>query len=1100
MLTRLFSRAAVAGCVTWIIGAAAFAEEIGYYRWPALHGDVLIFASEGDLWRASRNGGTAFRLTTHPEEESHPAISPDGNLLAFNAHYDGAKEVYVMPLSGGAPRQVTFEGGGTAVRGWTPDGKVLFRSSNVPGTRARLLRTVDISGRKVNTLPLMDANLGTFDDDGRTLFFTRFGLSLSRDNAILYRGGRMDQLWRYELESDAEAIRLAEDFGAPIRHPMWWNGQIYFISDKSGADNIWSLDEIGGDARQLTSFADWQLKNPRLADGEIVYQRGADLFRYDVGSGEETKIDLTLVSDRDHRRVRWLEEPMLYLESSRMGAQGESVAITARGRVAAASPGDRRRVEVDVPSEARARAAVVGANGEWVYLILDQELAGDIWRFPASGLGKPERLTEDLATHIWSIYPSPNGRVVLFDDKRSRLWSLDLKTGKRSLIEQNESDDDDPFGGFAWSPSARYLAYASPDARSVNRLVLYDLTNGRREVVTRGKFQAFAPAFSHDGKWLFFISKRNFDPSPSNPWGDRNMGPSFDKRGLIFALELEPGARFPFAPADELTKLSSEETSDEGENEETSDESQEGGTETREIEIVFDGLVDRLWEIPVDPGSYRSLAANAEYLYVRDREDVLRSVLIDPKKPDTKEFAEDVRQFALSADGKTMFLRRGDDEDVSLALVPAVAELQENLSDHEVRIDDWRPGIDPHAEWRQMMLDAWRLHRDFAFDPNLRGVDWDSVLETYRPFLERIGHRSELDDVLGQMAAELGILHSRIDSGDLPSDEESGDAAYLGAEFLPGSDGLEVTLIYEGERDLPNTLGPLLKPDVDVRPGDILTAVDGQRIESLADLSARLQHKADQHVRLDLLRSGDTTSAIVTPVDRRAASRLLYRHWVQKNRERVAAASGGKLGYLHLRAMQRKDIASFARDFYEHFDKDGLIIDVRGNRGGNIDSWIIGTLLRRVWAFWELPQGRPPYGNMQQTFRGHLAVLINEGTYSDGETFSAGVAALDLAKLIGTRTAGAGIWLADRNELTDGGMARIAEFPQFGLDGRWLLEGRGVSPDIPVANPPRASFLGEDAQLDAAIRYLEDKIVSDPIPALKSRQLPPLGTSGEDVR
>ena len=782
------SRTATAIVLSCIPSLAALAGETGYYRWPVVHGEELVFASEGDLWRAPRGGGAAVRLTTHPEEESRPTILPDGRWLAFNAHYDGAMEVYVMPLSGGAPTQLTFEGGGTAVRGWTADGKVLFRSSTAPGTTPRLLRTVDMDNLNVETLPLMAANLATFAGDGRTLFFTRFGLSLRNDNAILYRGGGMAQLWRYKLDGDAEAVRLAVDFGTPIRHPMWWNGRIYYVSDKSGVDNIWSVDETGDDARQHTRFDDWQLRNPRLNDGEIVYQRGADLFRYDVRGGKETKIMLTLVSDRDYGRMRWLKNPIKYLETSLMGAEGESVALTARGRVAVAFPGDRRRVVLDVPGQARARAAVVGAKGDWVYVVLDQDRYGEIWRYPSDGRGPPEKLTDGSDAHIWGIYPAPDAQLVLIDDKRGRLWSLDVETGDKLRIDTSESGVDQPFEGFAWSSGGRYVAYSTFDVRSIRRLVLHDLKSGRRENVTSGKYDSYAPAFSADNKWLYFVSDRNFVAAPSHPWGDRIMGPVFDKRGKLFALQLDPKAHFPFASADELTNAATEETSDQGGKAET---------KTKDIEIVFDGLSNRLWEVPVAPGNYGALAANGNFLYVlvrNGKSSHLNFIAINSDKPKLKIFARNVKGFALAADGRTLFYRTNVGRNFTLALVPATGGLPKDLSIYTLRIRDWRIGIDPRAEWRQMLLDAWRLHRDFAFDQTLRGVDWNAVLEKYIPFSERIGHRSELDDILGQMIAEFGVLHSQIRPGDLPRDNENGAPAFLGAEFSSASRGFEITL------------------------------------------------------------------------------------------------------------------------------------------------------------------------------------------------------------------------------------------------------------------------------------------------------------------
>lgn len=1086
--------------LTIVASTSARSAEQGYYNWPEVHDETLVFASEGDLWRATIEGGEAVRLTRHPEVESHPEISPNGAWLAFSAHYDGAREVYVMLLGGGAPKQVTFEGGGTEVRGWTPDGRVLFVSANEPGTRPRVLRAVDVESLAVETLPLEGANEAAFSADGRRLFFTRYGLSLSIDNALLYRGGRMAQLWRYDLDdpAGAEAQRLLADFGAPIRHPMTWQGRVYFLSDKSGAENIWSVDEAGADLRQHTAFSDWQLRNPRLSDGRIVFQRGADLYLYDIAADAERPIELTLLSDRDHRRRRWLEDPLTYLETVTLGPFGEEAVLTARGQVAVAFPGERRRVVIPVPAEARARQAVLGADAAWVYLVQEQGEGAEIWRYPADGRGTGELLLEIAESYVWWLHPGPEGYWLVFGDNQGRLWELDIESGQATLLEESENDSHYPIRNVAWSSDGRLIAYSLEDERDVWRVVLLELESGRREIVTSGKYQAYAPAFSEDGAWLYFVSERSFEASPRSPWGDRNMGPAFDRRGKIYALQLDPDARFPFAPVDEINPLPDDAEAVAGA---TDDEI--GEEQAVRSRISFEGLAERIWSLPLEPGNYWGLAANDERLYFQDwsgEAASLKSIAFSAEDPEVAVFAEEVETYGLSSDGSTILLGQGDYDHLRLYLVPAEAYLPDDLGRYRVRAGDWRLGLSPQEEWRQMFDDAWRLYQHFLYDANMRGLDWPALRAKYAPLVERIGHRAELDDILKQMVAELGLLHSQVYGAELPRDQESGEQSFLGAEFEPVAEGLAISRIYRGDPDLLDRRGPLLQPGLDLLAGDILTAVDGRPVAQPRDLARLLQHKQDQQIRLDLLRDGEALSAIVVPVDRRTDARLRYDHWVAGNRERVAALGEGEIGYLHLRAMQGQDIAGFARDFYEHYDKDGLIIDVRGNRGGNVDSWIIATLLRQVWAFWDSPKAGRATSNMQQTFRGHLVVLVNEGTYSDGETFAAGIKALDLAPLIGTRTAGAGIWLNDWQKLADRGQARISQFPQFGLDGRWLIEGLGIAPDIEVVNPPRETFFGGDAQLDAAILNLQERIADEPIPELRGGPLPPLGTPGRDVR
>ncbi|MEM9657871.1 MAG: hypothetical protein AAF961_05865, partial [Planctomycetota bacterium] len=645
-----------------------------------------------------------------------------------DAHYDGAREVYAMPLAGGSPKQLTFEGGRAAVRGWTPDGRVIYQSHDVPGTGKKcVLRLIDVESLVIDTIPFLDATDAAYSEDGETLYLTRFGLSLTGDNARQYRGGTMAQLWRLPPGAKS-ATRLAVDFEAPIRRPMIRSGRVYFISDKSGHDNIWSFDADGGDARQHTQFSGWELRAAQMDNGAIYYQRGADLYGYDLAAEQETKVDIKIASDHDDARLRWLKEPLTYFESARPDGQGNSVAVTARGRVAVLFPSPRRRVELDIPVAARARSATVGPDGEWVYLVLDQERFGEVWRYPADGLGDPQQLTEDSDAHIWSVYPAPDGRTVLFTDKRKRLWSLNLKTRVKGLLETADCNSDNPFGGFAWSTSGRYVAYTTRDVRSIQRVVLRDIKSGRREVVTTGKYESFAPAFSDDARWLYFASNRNFQPSPSSPWGDRNLGPAFRRRSKLYALQLDPDATYPFAPENELHE--SKENEREGGSEDEEDGA--GGEQSNpkdeqeqadEIDIEFDGVADRLWTVPFGPGNYRDLAATSDHLYVLDRGDdggQLKSVAIDSQDPDVETFASDVAEFGLSIDRKTIFYRRGNGSGVKLALVPAVKKAPSELGKHHVRVGGWRLGVSPREEWRQMLLDAWRLHREFAYDADLR--------------------------------------------------------------------------------------------------------------------------------------------------------------------------------------------------------------------------------------------------------------------------------------------------------------------------------------------------------------------------------------------
>ncbi len=1106
---RLYGALIAGVCALAVVPAAA---EEGFYQYPAARKDVLVFASEGDLWRTARDGGSAVRLTNHPAEESEVHISPDGTWVAFSASYDSDRDIYVMPVAGGTPRRLTFEGGSVQTVGWTPEGRVIFASRLPGGGQGEILYTVSPEGGEATPIPLWRATDATFGSDGRTLFFSRRGLyARARDNAVLYRGGGMEQLWRWTMGSNAEAERLLADFGAPIRHPMASGGRIWFLSDKSGKDALWSAAEDGSDVRQVSPDLPFPVLQASI-DGDAAFvQNGADLHKVSLVTGAVSKLAIDLVTDREQTRARALGEPLRQLEAARISPSGETVAITARGRVALAAPKQLRRIEFAVPTAARARQAVLGPKDGKAFMILDQGDRGDIYAMAADGTGAPIAVTKGYDAHIWSFAVAPDGKTLVVWDKLARLQKVDVATGRVTLLARNATGDDAPFRDLAFSSDGKMIAYAeaSPaNGGNTSDLYVQNLATGERVKATSGKYNDYAPAFAHDGAWLYFLSDRNFDPEPGSPWGDRNMGVAFPDRGEIYALQLDPKAKFRFREDNELT-ISDEERekreagTDAAEGEKGKDESKDKDKAAKPAEkpatMVLAGLAERLYKVPGKPGVGGQLFANEKFLYTRRDENVV-AIAID--KSDAKEevFAKGALDFALAADGKTAMVASGSPAKPTLALVPAEGKMPEKLAPHLLRLDDWRLIVDPKAEWRQMFVDAWRMHRDFAFDPALRGVDWNAVRTAHEPMLDRIGHRAELNTILGLMAAQLGILHSQVRPGDLPGDSENPEMAFLGATYTPVAAGLRIDRILRSEDDLVALRPPLRRPGVDVREGDVIGMVDGRSVAALADLQLALAGKAGQQVRLDLTRGARNFSAIVEPMTVQGVQTAHYLDHVETKRAATATLSDGQIGYISLRAMGSDDVASFARDWFPQLGKPGLIIDVRNNNGGNIDSIVVDMLLRRAWAFWARPDGTGiPTTNMQNAYRGHVAVLIDERTYSDGETFAGAVKALGLAPLIGQRTAGAGIWLSDRNRLADKGGVRIAENAQYSIDGRWIVEGYGVSPDYEVDNPPAASFKGEDAQLRAAVGLLREKIARQPVPALVPQPLPRLGTPGGDV-
>lgn len=1126
-----FARRLAAALALMLVSALgpAWAAE-GYYRYPALAGDQAVFTAEGDLWTVPAGGGPAARLTTHAAQETNPAISPDGTRVAFTATYDGPPEVYVMPLKGGAPKRLSFEGTRAVTVGWTPGGEVLYTTQAPTGPYSgRIVIAVEPETLARHPLPVAEANDAAVAADGRTLFFTRFGLSLSGDNQHAYRGGLLAQLWRYDLAGGGEAVRLVDpshpDQPSNDRRPMVWQDRIYFLSDRDGHTNLWSMKADGSDRRQLTRHDDLSVRTASLDRGRILYQLGPDLRLYDLASGADAKLEISLVSDFDQQRRRLVKNPLDFFDHARFAPSGERLAVIARGRVVLLGLGASRRIEIATPRTSRVRDVAISPDGKWVYAILeaggqaplgaDDPVAPQIWRYAADGSGEAKQLTQDDAGYRSELFLSPDGKWLAHTVRDGRLFLIDLDHDRSEVIDAAPSAD---HRRVVWSPDSKHLAFVRSDSSAERpQLFLHEPATKTSRRLTSDRYETSDPAFTPDGKWLYFLSDRRFEPSRPSPWGDRNMGPFFERRTLIYALALQQGARFPYRPKDEL---SAAKPAKEAEKSKESKESKEAEKAEKDKDaaagdkakpakpeatpaVDWDGLADRLFEVPVPAGNYSRLQTDGKRLYFIDepggeQRPALKSVAIDSDDTTIQTFLANVQDVALSSDGKKLALRRWADEGKvgDLLIVDAGAKAPSDLDKARIRVGDWAIEIDPRAEWRQMFYDAWRLHRDVFFDQDMRGQDWLKVRAKFAPLVERVSDRDELNDLLAQMLAELGTMHSQIIPGDLRRAQDSGPAAFLGALLAREPEGARIAHIYRTDPELPAERSPLAQPGVDAREGDLITAINGVAVTNVADIAELLSNRAGQQILLSLKRPEPQAAegqpkereikTIVIAIDQRRETSLRYSDWEESRRAVVETVGNGRIGYLHLRAMGKSDIATFAREFYAQVSRDGLIIDMRSNLGGNIDSWIIEKLLRRAWAYWIPRYGSGRYTNMQQAFRGHLAVLIDERTYSDGEAFAAGVKALGLAPLIGMRTAGAGVWLRDSSRLADRGMARVAEFPAFSMaTGELLVENKGVEPDIMVENPPHATFLGEDKQLDTAIQHLLEKLKSDPIKPLR---------------
>jgi tricorn protease len=1050
----------------------------GYYRFPSIHGETVVFTAEGDLWRVGVQGGIAQRLTSNLGTESHAAFSPDGKTLAFSAQYEGPTEVYTMPAEGGLPTRRTFDGGAEVV-GWTPDGKVLYATSHLSTLPGRQLATIDLSTGEQAVLPLSEASAGVFDPTGRTLYFVR--LPFQGSSTKRYQGGTIQHLWKFTA-GEPEAVPLTEEFPGTSKAPMWWQGRIYFVSDRDGSMNIWSMNAEGSDLQQTTTHKDWDVKSPSLSEGRIVYQFGADLYLLDIASKTDRLIPITLATDLDQAREKWVQKPMEYLTTAHISPDGDRLVLTARGQVFAAPVDQGRLVEATHDASIRYRAATFMPDGKSFVALADTTGELEFYKIPANGVGSPEQLSSDGAVFRFDGVPSRDGKWIAFTDKDWRLWILNVAEKKsRSVADSNAGE----FSDFAWSPDSQWLAYVRPADNRYAQIWIYNVKTATTTPLTTDRVNSHDPVWSPDGNWLYLLSERHFESAVASPWGQHQPEPFFDLAIGVYQVPLTKGVRSPFQPADELHPAGKEKKKKEPkEKEEKDDET----NSVSAISIDLTGIQTRIQRVPVPNGNYSALAMDSKRLFllstgtgIEGHTNVtLRTIEVTNKEPKLKTLADEVRSFELSSDRKKILLRKDDSFYVIEADAAAPAKLEKAVS-----LGDWKFPLNPRKEWRQMFTEAWRLERDFFYDRNMHGVDWPAMLKKNLPLVDRVTDREELSDLIAEMVGELSALHTFVRGGDAREAADRIRVGALGARLVRDqpAGGYRVAHIYLSDPDFPEQKSPLAKPGVDVHEGDVLEMINGESVLSKTDIGELLENQALREVLLRVKTPGGPASrdVVVKPMTAEEEADLRYDDWEFTRRMRVDDLGKGDIGYVHLRAMGARDIAQWARDFYPVFERKGLIVDVRHNRGGNIDSWILEKLMRKAWFYWQGRVGQP-YWNMQYAFRGHIVVLCDENTASDGEAFTEGFKRLGLGKVIGTRTWGGEIWLSADNILVDKGIATAAESGVYGPEGKWLIEGHGVDPDIIIDNPPHATFLGEDAQLTRAITLLQEEIKESPIP------------------
>jgi tricorn protease len=1103
------------GLLALVTASSADAGVAGYYRFPAIHAERVVFAAEGDLWSVSTAGGPAMRLTTHAGSEAFPRFSPDGQWLAFSAEYAGNVDVYVMPADGGEPRRLTYHPGAEEVITWRPDSRaVVFRAQHDSPNGEDWLYEVPRDGGQPRLLPVGVAALATFSPDGRFLAFNPYSDEFR--NWKRYLGGTAQDIWVGDLT--AGSFRKLTDWPGTDTFPMWYADRVYFASDRDGRMNLYAMLPDGGDVRPLTRHDEYDVRWPDLDAGRIVYMYGGDLWLLDVRTGEDRKIDITLPTDRVCRQPR-VEDASKTLESYDLDDDGNRLLVSAHGELWITPTKPGRIIQLTRTSGIRERSGVFSADGKHVACITDQTGEQEIAIFDAAGKEPPRILTHSEKGWLLDPVWSPDGKKLAYADLTQTLFIVDVESGASTRIDASDVWE---ISEYEFSPDGKWLAYIKQEANQYQALYLCDVADQTTHRVTAGFSDDSAPAWDPQGKYLYFLSARSINPV-MDTFDAEHISPQAVKPCIVI---LAKGGKSPLLPEELLgappkpktrhaggkARAAAEEAegdkdTDAEKSAELSDEDDQRPCERAEDEIVVDleGIERRVVELPVDADNYSDLRAVAgKLVYVTaplpgllDQEDFAaepkeaKNVLhvYDFKHRKDEVLLEAMRDYTLSRDGERIAYRVK--EEIVVADLDAVKEHDAAKDEKEIK-EQLDPAhlpllVDPAAEWGQILNEAWRLQRDFYWAENMANVDWPAMRERYGKLLPRIGTRQELNDLIGQLIGELGTSHTYVWGGEMRAADHVG-VGLLGADLEPVADAdafrfVRVLRPETWETDVP---APLTLSHANVHDGEFLLAINGRPLGAADNVYARLADLAGRQVLLTVGPNADRSEARDIQIETLSDERpLRYRDWCRRNREYVAEKTGGRVGYLHLPDMGGKGLAAFIRGFYPQINTDGLIIDARYNAGGFVSQMIIERLARRLVGY-ERPRRGQTSTYPERAYLGYKVVLVNEHAGSDGDIFPAAFQTLGLGPVIGTRTWGGVNGIRGDKFFIDGGLSTQPEFAFWDLRHGWGIENHGVEPDIAVPIRPEDWVAGRDPQLDRGLaeieRSLADKPIDRPVP------------------
>lgn len=1054
-------------------------------RFPDVHGDKVAFTYAGDIWIAPTSGGTATRLTAHPGVEVFAKFSPDGRFIAFTGQYDGDEQVYVIPATGGVPKQLTFYpargpltprwGYDNQVYDWTDDGnRIIFRSHQDSWTLGvNRLYTVSAAGGNSEPLPMPESGAGDFSPDGTKIVYSPRSRDFRTEKR--YGGGQANQLYIFDVKTN-DAQLITPNVQRPSRDPMWVGDTIYFNSDRGGNFNLYAYDTKGGKTSQVTTHKPWDVRWASSdRNGRIIYELAGELQILDVKSKKSTPIAINVPTDALATRPSRVSVANLISDAA-LSPKGERVLFGARGDVFSAPVEKGATRNLTASSGAHDKFPRWSPDGSRIAYISDRTGEEEIWIEEQDGLKPAVQMTTGGKAMRYAPDWSPDGKYIAFSDKDGKVYVLTIADKTLKEIADNPTGQ---IRDYVWSPRGNHLAFSMGDGNGFSSVHIWSASDGQTRRVTDEMFTEFNPSWSPDGNYLYYLSVRDFQPQISNI----EFNYATNRNVSIYALALRKDVKHPFPPESDEVTITKEAEAKPAETPKPADTPKPNPS--AELKIDFDGLAQRVARVPVEAENYGGLSAKNGFLlytvqpafyYGRqsDRQPSLRIYSIKDRKETVLQ--ENAFGYVMSSDGSKILIAAPGAGGASYTLMDATPQGipgKKTVSTTGLMYDR-----NPQEEWNQIFNEVWRRYRDWFYVPNMHGYNWEAMREQYRPLLQHVAHRSDLNYVIGEMIAELAVQHAYIEGGDfqLPPRPR---VALMGARFeLDKAAGrYKISKIFEGQNEEELYRSPLTEVGVNAKVGDYILEINGEELKGTDDPYRLLVNRSDSPVALTLndrpTKEGARTVTYRPITDE---GNLIYLNWINDNRRKVSELSGGRLAYIHIPDMGANGIREFIKWFYGQSRAEGMVIDARANGGGNVSPMLIERLRRQLLATRYSRTNDVTQTYPDRVFVGPMACLLNENSSSDGDIFPAMFKQAGLGPLIGKRSWGGVVGITNRGNLIDGGNVSVPEFGFANLKGEWIIEGYGVDPDIVVENDPKSVLAGRDPQLERGVQEVLNQL------------------------